>query len=204
MSDGRAGVPTGSTRTGTRRAASAAKLMVAWVALLWIIEGIDQLAGNPLDDYGITAREPDGLSGILAAPFLHIGWDHLVANSLPLLVLGFLTALGGIGRFLAVSAVIIVASGFGVWLLSPPHTLTVGASGLVFGLFGYLLVRGFVERNPVSITVGMLIALYWGGSFVMGLSPTAGISWQAHLFGLLAGIAAAVLIRAPGAGRPAR
>lgn len=185
--------------TQTDRAKAAGKLMLGWVALLWLIEAIDLATGHTLDGYGIVPREADGLTGIPLAPFLHFGFDHVVANSVPLLVLGFVAALSGIRRFLVVCTAIVLADGLGVWLVSPSHTITAGASGLVFGLFGYLLVRGFVERRPLGVVVGVVIAAVWGGSFFLGILPTdSGVSWQGHLFGLLAGAAtAAALPRRP-------
>ncbi|MFJ6721164.1 MULTISPECIES: rhomboid family intramembrane serine protease [unclassified Streptomyces] len=172
--------------------------MSAWVALLWVIEAVDYATGHALDAYGITARETDGLGGIPLAPFLHFGFDHVASNSLPLLVLGFVAALGGIRRFLAVSAVITLADGLAVWLISPSHSVTAGASGLIFGLFGYLLVRGFVERRPLGVVVGLALAAVWGTTFLSGVLPTDSmISWQAHLFGLVAGVATAFLFRRP-------
>ncbi|MFF3212533.1 rhomboid family intramembrane serine protease [Streptomyces sp. NPDC002886] len=194
--------PGGTGRTGsfawsrTGRAVAAAKLMLGWVALLWLIEAVDYATGHALDSYGITAREADGLSGIPVAPFLHFGFGHVASNSVPLLVLGFVTALSGIGRFLAVCAAIVLADGFAVWLISPPHSITAGASGLIFGLFGYLLVRGFVERSPIGVAVAVVIAAVWGTTFLAGALPTDSmVSWQAHLFGLLAGAAVAAAAR---------
>ncbi|GHD59626.1 rhomboid family intramembrane serine protease [Streptomyces goshikiensis] len=175
------------------RAKAAGKLMLGWVALLWLIEVLDLATGHALDAYGIVARDPDSLGGILAAPFLHFGFGHVAANSLPLLVLGFVAALSGIRRFLAVCAVITVADGFAVWLTSPSHSITAGASGLVFGLFGYLVVRGFVERRALGVVVGIVIAALWGTTALTGILPTdSTVSWQGHLFGLLAGVAAAL------------
>ncbi|KPI18267.1 Peptidase S54, rhomboid domain containing protein [Actinobacteria bacterium OV450] len=174
------------------RAKAAAQLMLGWVALLWLIELADLATGHALDAYGITARTADGLTGIPLAPFLHFGFDHVASNSVPLLVLGFVAALSGIRRFLALCAVVVLVDGLGVWLVSPSGTVTAGASGLVFGLFGYLLARGFVERRPLGVLVGLAIAAYWGTVIVTGILPTdSAVSWQAHLFGLLAGTAAA-------------
>lgn len=183
-------------RTRWDRARVACGLMVGWVALLWLIELVDLATGHALDGYGITAREPGGLTGILLAPFLHFGFDHVAANSVPLLVLGFVAALGGIRRFLAVCAAVILADGLGVWLVSPSDSITAGASGLVFGLFGYLLLRGFVERQPLGVIVAVLIAAVWGSSILLGVLPSdSGVSWQGHLFGLLAGLGAAFVFR---------
>lgn len=174
------------------RAKAAGKLMLGWVALLWLIEVIDLATGHALDAYGIIPRSVDGLTGIPLAPFLHFGFDHVASNSVPLLVLGFVAALSGIRRFLALCAVVVVLDGLGVWLVSGANTVTAGASGLIFGLFGYLLVRGFVERRPLGVLVAVAIAAYWGTAILTGILPTnSTVSWQGHLFGLLTGIAAA-------------
>jgi membrane associated rhomboid family serine protease len=179
---------------GSDRAKAAAKLMVVWVALLWALEAIDAATGHALDTFGIVSREPGELADVVPAAFMHFGFDHLAANSVPLLIFGFLAALGGIRRFLAVSLVIILVSGLGVWLFSPSGANTAGASGLVFGLFGYLVVRGFVERSGWQVAVGLAVGAVWGSSIGLGIAPTdAGVSWQGHLFGLLAGVAAAFL-----------
>ncbi|MFD3628365.1 rhomboid family intramembrane serine protease [Streptomyces sp. NPDC058698] len=178
------------------RVGSAVRLMAGWVALLWLLEVVDVAAGHALDDHGIVPRVPSELVDIVPAAFLHFGFAHVAANSVPLLVLGFLAALGGIRRFLGVCALIVVADGLGVWLISPAHTNTAGASGLIFGLFGFLLVSGFVERRPLGVLAGVSVAAAWGGSIVAGLAPTqSGVSWQGHLIGLAAGVAAAFVFR---------
>ncbi|MEU1122767.1 rhomboid family intramembrane serine protease [Streptomyces sp. NPDC005899] len=186
------------TRTGaTARAVTAGAVMLAWVALLWVLEGIDTLAGHALDSHGVSPREPAELADIVPAAFLHGGWDHVASNTVPLLVLGFVAALAGTGRLAAVVLVVIVTSGLGVWLTAPPDTVTLGASGVVFGLFGYLLVRGFVDRRPVDVLVGVIIAAVYG-SLLWGVLPTdSGISWQGHLFGLVGGVVAAFVFRRP-------
>ncbi|MEU0658046.1 rhomboid family intramembrane serine protease [Streptomyces lavendulocolor] len=183
-------------RTGAGRVKAAAALMGAWVALLWLLEGVDLLTGHALDTYGVSPREVAELRDLVPAAFLHFGFGHVAANTVPLLVFGFLAALGGVRRFLAVAALIVVVDGLGVWLVSPAYSVTAGASGLIFGLFGYLLVRGFVDRKPADIVVGLLIGAVWGGTILLGITPTqSGVSWQGHLFGLLAGVAAAFVFR---------
>ncbi|RST18237.1 rhomboid family intramembrane serine protease [Streptomyces sp. WAC05374] len=183
-------------RTGADRVKAAAALMLAWVALLWLLEAVDLASGHALDAYGVSPREVVELRDVVPAAFLHFGFGHVAANTVPLLVFGFLAALGGIRRFLGVAALIVVADGLGVWLVAPPYSVTAGASGLIFGLFGYLLVRGFVDRKPMDIVVGLLIGAIWGSTILLGISPTqSGVSWQGHLFGLLAGVAAAFVFR---------
>lgn len=177
------------------RVTTAAALMLGWVALLWALEAIDTIAGHRMDSFGIEPRKPSELLDIVPSAFTHFGFAHVAANSLPLLVLGFIAALRGIARFLAVAFTVIVIGGLGVWLVAPAHTNTAGASGLIFGLFAYLLVRGFVDHRALDIVVGLCVgALY--GSILWGALPTAqGVSWQGHLFGLVGGVAAAFLFR---------
>ncbi|MFJ2257863.1 rhomboid family intramembrane serine protease [Streptomyces sp. NPDC087844] len=193
----RQGVSLTAPMSRGERARSAALLTAGWVALLWVLEGVDAVSGHALDTFGITPREFGELRDVVPAAFLHFGFDHLAANSLPLLVLGFLTAVSGIRRFLAVVTVTILVSGLGVWLTAPADSLTAGASGVVFGLFGHLLVRGFVDRRIGDVVVGLLVGAVYG-SILWGVLPTAtGVSWQGHLFGLLGGVFAAFAFRRP-------
>ncbi|MDJ1133816.1 rhomboid family intramembrane serine protease [Streptomyces iconiensis] len=179
------------------KATAAGKLIVGWVALLWVLEAVDQASGNALDTFGVQPRRVDELLDVIPSAFMHFGFDHLMANTLPLLILGFLAALRGIGRFISVALIIIVTSGMGVWLIAPAGSNTAGASGLIFGLFGYLLIRGFVDRRITDVALGAVVAVFYG-SILWGVLPTeAGISWQGHLFGLLGGILAAFVTAAP-------
>ncbi|MFI7094630.1 rhomboid family intramembrane serine protease [Streptomyces lydicus] len=180
----------------TRRAGPAICLMLGWVALLWLLEGVDVVTGGALDTFGIQPREPAELVDVIPAAFMHFGFGHLAANTLPLLVLGFVAALrSGLRRFLAVVLLVILTSGLGVWLTAATHSNTAGASGVVFGLFGYLLVRGFIERKPLDIAIGLAVGLVYGSILWGALPTTSGISWQAHLFGLAGGVLAAFLFR---------
>ncbi|WP_459804429.1 rhomboid family intramembrane serine protease [Herbidospora sp. RD11066] len=176
-------------------ALGAGLLVLLLVCVMWAVEVVDYVGDGYLDHYGIIAHEPDGLAGIFAAPFLHAGFPHLMANSLPLLILGFLAAVRGIGKFLGASLIITIVSGLGVWVVSPPGTLTVGASGLVFGYFGYVVARGLFDFRLLDIVLGVIVAgLYW--SILWGALPgEAGISWQGHLFGLIGGVLAAWVLR---------
>jgi membrane associated rhomboid family serine protease len=162
----------------------------------WTVEVVNYANEGALgNNYGIQAHDTSGLWHIFTAPFLHANLDHIMANSVPLAIFGFLAALRGVSRFVAVSLIIIIASGLGVWFLSAPGTVTVGASGLIFGYFGYLLARGFVEHRPFDVVIGLLIAVVYGTMIFGALPGQPGISWQAHMFGLIGGVLAAWLTR---------
>ncbi|GHB19478.1 rhomboid family intramembrane serine protease [Streptomyces umbrinus] len=197
MAYGPYGVAVPAPASRGERVKNAALLVGGWVALLWVLEAIDVASGHALDTFGITPREFGELRDIVPAAFVHFGWDHLAANSVPLLLLGFLAALSGIRRFLAVVTVTILVSGLGVWLTASEHSITAGASGVVFGLFGYLLVRGFVDRRIGDVVIGLVVGAVYG-SILWGVLPTtAGVSWQGHLFGLIGGVASAFVFRRP-------
>lgn len=166
-------------------------LTLGFVVLLYAIEGINVLSGDALDrDGGIRPRSVAGLDGVAFAPVLHGSWTHLMGNTLPVIVLGLLTLLTGIGRGIGATAIIWVISGIGVWLISPGGTTTVGASGLVFGWLLYLLSRGVFARNLWQIALGVVVGLLYGGILLGVLPGQPGISWQAHLFGALGGLIA--------------
>lgn len=171
---------------------------------MWAVELVDWLGSRWLepDRLGIRPRQASGLPGIVLAPFLHAGWAHLAANSLPFLILGLLVMGRGEGTFWGVTAGIVAFGGLGVWLIGSSGTVHVGASGLIFGYFGYLLAVAWVERSVVAIIRAVaVVALY--GSILWGVLPTrAGISWDGHLCGLLAGIAIAFLSAPPRKNRP--
>jgi membrane associated rhomboid family serine protease len=176
------------------RPGPAALTMVGLLAALWFIELVDQLTGNRLDNFGIHAREVDGLPEIFTAPLLHGGWDHLISNSVPFTVLGFLVLLGGLVRWAVSSLVSIVASGLSAWLLTPANTIILGASGLIFGWLTYLLVRGVWSRRPGQVVLAVIVLLVYGG-LIWGVLPGAtGVSWQAHLGGAVGGVVAAWLL----------
>ena len=182
--------------------ARSAALVGAFVVLLWVIEIVDIVLDNALDDEGVQPREGDGILGILFAPVLHAGWDHLAANTIPVLVLGFLVLVTGIGRGLAATAVIWVVGGVGTWLVAPDNTVHIGASVLVFGWLTYVILRGFFARNSVQILVGLVVLFVYGGALWGVLPGQPGISWQGHLFGAIGGALAAWLLRPPRAGDP--
>jgi membrane associated rhomboid family serine protease len=171
--------------------------VAAMAALMWVVEVVDLVAGN-LDSAGIRPRDPEGLTGIAVAPFLHGGFGHLIANTVPFLLLGAAIALSGLARIVAVTAIVAVVGGLGTWLTAPAGSVTIGASGLVFGFAAYLVARGAFSRKPLHLAAGLVVPAVSGATLLLSLVPTPGISWQGHLFGAIGGIVAArVLDRRP-------
>ncbi|SPM35664.1 Membrane associated serine protease, rhomboid family [Mycobacterium rhizamassiliense] len=179
--------------------------ILTFVALLYLVELIDQLTRHSLDANGIRPLEADGLWGIIFAPVLHANWAHLMANTLPLLVLGFLMTLAGLSRFVWATAIVWILGGFGTWLIgdmgsSCGPTDHIGASGLIFGWLAFLLVFGIFVRRFVDIAIGLVVLFAYGG-VLLGAMPVlgqcGGVSWQGHLCGAIAGVVAAYVLAAP-------
>ena len=169
------------------------RVILAMLALLWGIEIVDNvILSGALDAYGVKPRTLSGLSGVVLAPFLHGGFGHLIANTLPLVVFAWVIMLRETWHFFVVAAFTAVVSGLGIWLIGR-DAIHIGASGMIFGLFGYLLLLGWYERSFVSIIVSLLVFFFYGG-MIFGVLPTQGwISWEGHLCGFLAGVLAARL-----------
>ncbi|MDF3307763.1 rhomboid family intramembrane serine protease [Rhodococcus sp. T2V] len=168
----------------------------AFTMLLYVIEIADVASDERLEDNGVQPRTIDGLWGILFAPVLHDDWAHLFANTVPLLVLGFLVLLSGIARGLAATGIVWVVGGLGTWLTGGSYSNHIGASVLIFGWLAYLLVRGVFARNLGQILVGVVVFVVYG-SLLWGVLPSApGVSWQGHLFGAVGGVLAAWLLSA--------
>lgn len=184
----------GTTAVPARRAAGGFEVLALLIGAMWVSEIVDTMLNNQLDQYGIIARELRGLPGIVLAPFLHLGFGHLIANTIPLAMLGALIAFGGARRLLSVTVIVVLLGGFGTWLLSPPNSVTIGASGLVFGYAGYLVSRALFTRRFGQFVLGVAVVLIWGGALLSGLVPQEGVSWQGHLCGGIAGIVAAAML----------
>lgn len=179
--------------------------ILTFVALLYLVELIDQLTRHSLDLNGIRPLQTDGLWGIVFAPVLHASWQHLMANTVPLLVLGFLMTLAGLSRFVWATAIVWILGGFGTWLIGSMGSTCgptdhIGASGLIFGWLAFLLVFGIFVRKVADIVIGILVLLIYGG-ILLGAMPVlgqcGGISWQGHLCGAIAGVVAAYMLSAP-------
>ena len=172
----------------------AAVVVGAFVAVLWGLEILDTASGHALDAYGVQPRSEEGLVGIALAPLLHFGFDHLVSNTVPVAVLGFLTLATGVARGLLATAIIWVVGGLGVWVFAQPGSNHAGASVLIFGWIVYLVVRGFLNRRPTEILIGVAVFLLYSGALLGVLPGQPGVSWQGHLFGAIGGFVAARLL----------
>jgi len=166
---------------------------------MWVLELADLLLlGGALDAYGIRPRSVDGLEGIVLSPFLHGGLAHLANNSVPFVVFGLLVFLNGLRNFVVTTLLSLFVGGLGVWLVGAPNTVHIGASGVVFGYLGYLLLRGYFSRSVGAILLSLLLVVLYGGA-LWGLLPIqTGVSWTAHLFGFLGGGLSAYLLRRRG------
>ena len=131
--------------------------MLVFTAALWALEFYEAGTGQQLDRDGIVPRTESGLEGILWAPLLHGGFPHLIGNTLPFVIFGFLVLANGLGRFVLVTAVIWVLSGLGVWLVAPAGSITIGMSGVIFGWLTYLLVRGFFALSGTQILLAFVL-----------------------------------------------
>ena len=167
-------------------------LLVGVVCLIWAVEAVNVLSGRQLTSLGILPRHLSGLIGIPLSPFLHGSVSHAMVNTIPFLVLGGLVALRGAKAFLSVSVFVILCGGALLWLFGR-DSYHVGASGLIFGYFGYLVACGWYERSIWAVLTALL-ALFLYGGLVWGVLPGHPfISWEGHLFGMLSGILAARL-----------
>jgi membrane associated rhomboid family serine protease len=172
-------------------------LMVGFIALIWAVQIANWADSYRLDsDYGIVTRDLGHLPDIFLAPFLHFGWDHIEGNSGPLFVFGLLAAYRGVVRFLGVTLVVAITSGMAAWLFSGNNVVTVGASGLIFGYFGYVLARGLIDRNLIDALIAVVMGLsyYYLLTIAVPGAP-AGISWVGHLGGLIGGLASGWIFR---------
>ena len=168
------------------------------ISIMWALELMDMILPNlQLDYFGIHPRNLQRWYGILAAPFLHGSWSHLLMNTPPFIIFGGLIAIHCLGDLWVVSIITALVSGIGVWLIAPSNSVTLGASGVIFGYFGFLLFRGIFERNLSSLFVSVAIAVLYGSLIWQVFPSSPQVSWQAHLFGFIGGILAASLYRLP-------
>ena len=204
VSPGGSGTPTkrsGSTDL-SRRVKPAVITIGALAVLLIIIQAINWATDYRLDQFGIDPRSWEGLLGVLFAPLLHGSWAHLWSNLVPLVIMGVLIMLSGVRQFIAVTVLVWLVAGLGVWLVAPANTTTVGASGIVFGWLAFLIARGIWTRNWKHILLGLVLLALYGSIFWTGIVTVAAaditgvvtVSWQGHLFGAIGGVLAAFLV----------
>ncbi|VEN72826.1 Rhomboid family intramembrane serine protease [Candidatus Desulfarcum epimagneticum] len=177
------------------------KVLFYLIAALWLFEAVNLLSGRALSQWGILPRTLSGLAGIPLSPFLHGGVGHLLLNTPPLAFLGALIIVSegknGSRAFVETTAFVILAGGAALWLAGRP-AIHIGASGLVFGYFGYLTAGGIFKRRLSAAVTALVAAASYGG-LLWGLSPAlSGVSWEGHLFGLAAGVLAAKISKPPG------
>jgi len=179
-------------------------LMVGFIVLIWILQIANWADHYHLDGtYGILPRSLGHLGDIFTAPFLHYSWNHIEGNSGPLFVFGLLAAYRGVVKFLGVTLIVAVTSGLAVWLFQGNSQLTVGASGLIFGYFGYVLARGLIDRNLIDALAAVVMALSYAYILTVAIPGTPGVSWIGHLGGLVGGLACGWIFRSR-RGRPIR
>jgi membrane associated rhomboid family serine protease len=165
-------------------------VLLASTASAWVIWAVDAVTPGHIG-HGIVPRTMYGLTGIVMAPFLHANLQHLLANTIPFVILGAVILLRGTRAFLTVAVASALIAGAGTWLFGSPGTMHIGASGVVFGFFGYLLSRAIYDRRVSSFLIALVVAVLYGGSLLMSIVPAQGISWTGHLFGFIGGVTAA-------------
>ena len=180
-----------TSRNVTRSLKAQTVTLGASVGALWVAFAANTVLGGALLRFGIVPRTADGLLGIFVAPFLHANLNHLIANTIPFLLFGWLVMLRDRKHFLPVTLFALLGSGLLAWTLGAPGSVHVGASGVIFGYLGFLLLSGWYARSFTSIVLSVGVAVLWGGTVMQVLPGTPGISWQGHLGGLIGGILAA-------------
>ncbi|MFC4505516.1 MULTISPECIES: rhomboid family intramembrane serine protease [Streptomyces] len=192
--------PTGTVVTSPERMITEARkaffVMFGFLAVVWLVQLVNYTDDyTPAREYGVVSGDLGSLPHILTAPFLHWSWAHIESNSGPLFIFGFLAAYRGVVRFLGLSLLVAVTSGLAVWFFEGAHTDTVGASGLIFGYFGYVVVRGLFDRHLIDTLIGIVMAASFAYMLTVAVPGTPGVSWLAHLGGLAGGLLGAWLFR---------
>jgi membrane associated rhomboid family serine protease len=172
------------------------KWLVILLITVSIVEVINLLSGRMLNQFGTIPRYVPGLRGILFSPFIHGSFSHFLSNLLPLAAFSYLVMQYGFKRYVQVSIAIMVVTGLLVWLFARPAT-HIGASGLIYGYFGFLLLAGFLSRQFKLMLISLLVIFVYGG-LIFGVVPGQSfVSWESHLFGFIAGLMAARLWAKP-------
>lgn len=178
-------------RSGASSLKTQASTIGVSLASIWGTFAATVVTGGTLLGFGIHPRTAQGLWGILAAPFLHANLQHLISNSVPLVLLGWLVMLRDSRHFIPVTLIAALASGLMAWTLGAPGSVHVGASGVVFGYFGFLVLAGWYARSLSAVLISVGVVALWGGVILGVLPGQPGISWQSHLGGFIGGWLAA-------------
>lgn len=172
------------------------RVILGLAAVMILVQVINSLTANSLLHFGLVPRTLSGLQGIVFAPFLHGSIRHLLSNLLPFIVLSWLVATEGVQRYIRVATLVAVSGGLMVWIIGRP-VIHVGASGLIFGLWAYLLARAWYQRSLLSLAIALITLLGYSG-LIFGFIPVSGVSIESHLCGTVAGIVVAWLMHAKG------
>jgi membrane associated rhomboid family serine protease len=171
-------------------------VMLAFLAVLWALQVVNWSMHYSLDNrYSIVPHDVMRLPEIVTAPFLHFSWAHIEGNSGPLFVFGFLAAFRSIRKFLGVTVVVVITSGLAVWFFQSGKTESVGVSGVIFGYFAYVVLRGIVDRHLIDTLIGVVIALCYAYTLTVAVPGTPGVSWLDHLGGIVGGVISAWIFR---------
>lgn len=169
-------------------------LVFGLVAVLWVVFILQEYFGYDFSAYGNQPQTKSGLKGILFSPFIHGSWEHLLSNTLPMMIL--LTVL--LNAYPRVALVVLlfihITSGLLVWNFAPPTGIHIGISGIIYGVATFLLAAGIFRQDRTSLLIATFIAILYGG-MATGFVPTRGVSWQSHLFGAVCGLLAAYIVR---------
>jgi membrane associated rhomboid family serine protease len=186
---------TKTTKALTQSLRTQATTLGTTLGAFWLTFVVNGALGGALTSFGIIPRSVTGLRGILFAPFLHGNLNHLIANTIPFVALGWMVMLRDARHFVPVTLFSMLGAGLMAWTFGAPGSVHIGASGVVFGYLGFLLLAGVYTRSVGSILLSLVTAGVWGG-LVLGIAPgQVGISWQAHLGGFIGGILAARFFR---------
>jgi membrane associated rhomboid family serine protease len=180
-----------TTRKVTRTVKQQVTTLGTGVGAFWVVFVVNTMLGGFLTQFGVVPRSITGLRGMLFAPFLHGNLAHLISNTLPFLALGWMVMLRDARHFWPVTLAAAFGAGLFAWAFGAPGSVHIGASGVVFGYLGFLLLAGLYTRSFGSIVLSLTTAVLWGG-LVFGMNPNQpGVSWQAHVGGFIGGILAA-------------
>ena len=164
------------------------------LSVLWIVQIVQYLGLYDFSAYGNWPHHKEGLKGIIFSPFIHGNFEHLISNTLPMLVLltVLLNAYPEVALFVLIF--IHITSGSLVWLLAPDNGVHIGISGIIYGIAAFLIASGIFRKDRTSVSIAILVTLVYGG-MVLGFIPKEGVSWQSHLYGAVSGVFIAFVLR---------